>query len=1124
MPRRSVNVGAALGVVAVLVLAALVGGASGSATPYRGNGHPEPVATALAASRPSSAGSATGILDAGPARAERILSEIRHSGGSTAIRPPDLSVAPPRQGQEVEPTYSQAPAPMGISDLGLTNVSGVIERSVLYTTSVEGTLDFTNALSEYLDGDGPDQFGIQLNAVLDNVTIFGNASNQFWTQAFVGYTPSSGELEFGDNVWNFSNYATTFTANSLYAYGPNGVDDAPILYFESGPTFTIHYPFTLTMYENSTVLLDRPALFLNYTISNATMTTSGSFDYLVFNATAGTPTSPYPAGEFQISGEQLDPVGLPNDLELDVVGTSSGDTTSFYEMDATISIATWNSTVGAYEPVPSAFDAGSETGETSDGVAVSFGGAAGVATLSLGPSFLHGLWGWSADSGSRTVVQTLNPAATLILVNPGTALNASASQWVPSSPTGVTTFTVPNGGDYWIEYFLADHTPGGFLLATAANSTTPRMFAGAVNMALGIYAPIIVFGNGELASVSTGGTGTEARPYTLFDNQVGSIDPEFAAVNVWAFPVFPGILLIGTTDYVSITPPSLAIDYPSWVLPELDFFGLPSTNHLQIQLWNASNVRIVGGTISGWLPSSAAAFPEGSVLMWNSSDDLVDGVTFLDQGDAVTLYGGTGNTIWGNYFFPAAVGATVPADVLNYGANTTGVNESEDGDLIYNNYFDVPVPAITPTVDPLSCQFVCTPVVYTDAWNVSFEPASAVETVLGEALTGSILGTWYQGGNYWSNYGNQSNPYGVLPYNDSGAIFAGGDYVPLTLYTLYTATFAESGLPRGATWGVTVEVTQATNASSLNVSVPNGTYAYLVESPSGYYASGGEFAIDGANITVNLTFVPTVDLTFHEDGLPSSATWSAAVNGSALGDITENESAAAGSSIVFAVPTGAYQYVVTSPGFLATPPAGDIPVGTVPAWVNVTFAPPSGTLSGRIAPAGASLYIDQVLTSVAPGGTFSLSLPAGLHAVEVTAPGYATYFNNVTVTASETTTLSVALVSLSAPATSGAAGISDIGWALIGFLALLAVLFLAMTLIFAGRRRSPPEGITPYAAPAAGSAGPASTASGEPGAPAPEPPSAPPPPPPPPQEPAPTPPEAPIETPPASPPDESPAA
>ncbi len=87
--------------------------------------------------------------------------------------------------------------------------------------------------------------------------------------------------------------------------------------------------------------------------------------------------------------------------------------------------------------------------------------------------------------------------------------------------------------------------------------------------------------------------------------------------------------------------------------------------------------------------------------------------------------------------------------------------------------------------------------------------------------------------------------------------------------TLYSVTFTETGLPQNLTWGVAlgnpgvgVEVALS-NASSLQFSLPNGTYAFHVGSlgnftPGGYTAtpSTGNVTVNGSAVTVSVTFAP----------------------------------------------------------------------------------------------------------------------------------------------------------------------------------------------------------------------------------------------------------------------------
>jgi len=938
-----------LAAAALVVLLLLSSGAVLSVPPARAvsvaSAPPSVTSSSPAQSPASATHPAPASAPGGPLTAQTVRATLAKEGVPMRdVHLPALTREGDHRGQPVAPTYSEAPAPMGVADIGLRDVGGNLVGYVLNTASAEGSITLTNAQSVYVDGDGPDMYGIQLNSVLTNVTLFGNSTYQFWTQDFVSYTSSSGELSFGDNIWNFSDLAGLISPNVFYAHGPNGSLYAPIFYYSGGPTFTIHYPFTVTFYLNSTILSDRPAVYFNYTLSNYTMTTSGSFDYVIFNSTAGAPTGPAPRAMFQINGEQYDPTGLINDIELSVLGNDNGDTTTFYQISATATIAYWNATTRSYWPVPSAVNAGADTGESSDGVASYYTGTSAVAQLSLGPSFLTGLWNSTTAPGIRTMVLTLHPAAALILVNPGGSRDASTAQWVPSSSTGTTTFYFANTGSWFFDCLLSEYNPTSFVPPNNPNGTSVGSCnLGPKNPALGIYTPMIAWGDAELATFAASGAGTALNPYVLYDNEVGPLDPEFTQWNFFMFPVFPGLLLIQTTAYLDVTPPPFTVSYPAWMDPELLSFGLPATNHLQSEFWNVSHVAVLNSPgISGWLSASLLSFyPLGDVIFWNSSGNLIAGNTFYDQGSGLALYGGSSNTVWGNTFVEAGTAASNPSSVLGNPSNQTGIWESESNDLLYNNYFSVPVPAYTPPFDPLSCQISCVSASYLDTWNVSYEAATVNQTILGVLLTGSIIGTTYQGGSYWSNYGTPGNSYGVLPYTDSGLISPGGDYVPLVPFSLYNVTFVETGLPSGTAWGVsTPGAIENTTGSTIALEDPNGTYAYSTYPPSSGFTTttpNGSFTVDGADILVNLTFEALVVAAFQESGLAVGHSWSVTLNGTGTGGAAVVQSTSS-SNLSFSEVAGSYTFLAASAGYLATPGTGTIVLGASGLVTEIAFA------------------------------------------------------------------------------------------------------------------------------------------------------------------------------------------
>jgi hypothetical protein len=165
---------------------------------------------------------------------------------------------------------------------------------------------------------------------------------------------------------------------------------------------------------------------------------------------------------------------------------------------------------------------------------------------------------------------------------------------------------------------------------------------------------------------------------------------------------------------------------------------------------------------------------------------------------------------------------------------------------------------------------------------------------------------------------------------------------------------------------------------------------------------------------------------------------------------------------VFDVPTGNFSWNVSAPGYTATPGGGN---GSSPNATNVSvvFAPIAGALTVTINVLTAELWVNGTYEA-SPGGSFTAPELAGVYAIVVLAPGYVTYYNNVTVTPGNTTLLNVNLTAVPTAAATGPLGISTLGWILIAALAALLALALVAALYFRRRRPPPPAPVAPYAA------------------------------------------------------------
>lgn len=340
------------------------------------------------------------------------------------------------------------------------------------------------------------------------------------------------------------------------------------------------------------------------------------------------------------------------------------------------------------------------------------------------------------------------------------------------------------------------------------------------------------------------------------------------------------------------------------------------------------------------------------------------------------------------------------------------------------------------------------------------------------------------GGNYWWDYGSPGNPFAKLPYDASYVSSDGvigiavtGDYYPLVPFSLYTVTFTQTGLPSGVEWGVGVPGTGGSTVWNYSTSnpitqaLPNGTYPWSAVSSDPSYAASNpspEVTINGAAVSVSVTFTQVYRLTFSESGLPAGTAWQASVTQ----DGVVNGTSSTTSSIVIVGFSGAYSYNVSASGYVATPASGS-GILSANTTVPVAFALPDGTLAGTVSVTTATLTVDGSAVTLSGGGTFSLLEAPGVHAIVASASGYYTYYNNVSVASNTATIVTIAMTAVpSSGRTSGLGGISTTGWLLIAVLGALAVIFLITTFVFAGRGRRPPQ-MTAYSpSPPSGAVGP----------------------------------------------------
>ncbi|MFZ3356895.1 MAG: hypothetical protein WA549_09135 [Thermoplasmata archaeon] len=264
--------------------------------------------------------------------------------------------------------------------------------------------------------------------------------------------------------------------------------------------------------------------------------------------------------------------------------------------------------------------------------------------------------------------------------------------------------------------------------------------------------------------------------------------------------------------------------------------------------------------------------------------------------------------------------------------------------------------------------------------------------------------------------------------------------------SLYLVTFDEAGLANGTLWGVTA-LGNATNSSTSKIVIrsPPGNFSFSVKIPVGYLGpTRGVFEVTDKNTTVSLTYDPLIHLTFEEVGLIPGWNWSVTLNGSGT-DFSAETRTSVDATIVFQEIPDVYNFTTVASTFTALPSVGDATVGNLPSTVTITYVPFPGLLHLSVSPTAAQVWIDGFVVSF-ENGHYSANMTPGLYSVEALAAGFAPYFNNVSLTRGNETTLTISLESLGGRVGSGfGTFISPLALAVfVGLLILVGLLLIGV--------------------------------------------------------------------------------
>jgi len=348
-------------------------------------------------------------------------------------------------------------------------------------------------------------------------------------------------------------------------------------------------------------------------------------------------------------------------------------------------------------------------------------------------------------------------------------------------------------------------------------------------------------------------------------------------------------------------------------------------------------VNFLNGYVAS--PASGTRVISGSNVSVAIAFSAVYSVTFTTRGLprgaewSVTLNGSTQSGFGTNLSFEETNGS------YPFSVNATGYTATPSSGTAIVSGATVLVPiafAIAPGYYSVSFREHGLPANGT-SWEVVLAPRSSNGSSVFEDTNNSTVSFSEPNGTYQFAVYIVGNGFAPSPANGTVAVAGTNVTQAIAFLPTFSVTFAESGLPAGWLWSVTLNgSTLYSSSTSLSLREPNGTYAFTAAA-SGYVAapSAGNLTVAGGPVNRSITFTRSFQqysVTFTETGLPEGTAWNVTLNGTTLGSNT--------SSISFNETNGSYSFSVGAvAGFAASPESGRVLVSGGAVSLAVEFRP-----------------------------------------------------------------------------------------------------------------------------------------------------------------------------------------
>ncbi|MGA9044574.1 MAG: thermopsin family protease [Thermoplasmata archaeon] len=639
-------------------------------------------------------------LEAGGARASTIaMVQGIAAGVQSGAIPADAAILPnlnfllgktAAPSLPVAPTYPQAPAPMGIADIGLGTTPYEYNTSAIEGTTTLASLNATagslyeNTGQYYWSGNpaseagNPYDWGIQLNTVVQNITVPGSTafplgSGVFWTQNVPDFTGNS--VQFIDNVWNFSSSDADMTPGTIYS--ASGVLVPYYYYYDIGPSFPVVYPVVLHLYNNASIIDGRSAVSFGYRLVDGNgKVYTGVYDTVIFNSPNNEPLlNP----QFQVNGFNYNPFELLFDAEMVFSGPGDGSNAVITAASAQMTLQYLPTGSTAWTSVPAAYDYGGNTGETATGVAAYWSGT--TAYFNQGPSLLYGLWGTNTatvgvPSGSIQFTGTLSPIYAFAFIGENISGLPADQMWAPSNALGiVSTYlppSIPGSASYTVAAYAAEYAN-----YTGANFTTGQTsYAITMTSSHGsLYAPLYMNGEAQATALAKAIDGSATVPYT-FKNLVVDVGQPFNLLNDLAFPLFNLFYATGVTSPLAVDNVVQGPNFDGYTL--YNWYGtdynLPHAGQEFVD-YDGVNDTFTDLQLPGFF-TNAEVVTGGAVSLWNTTNVVANDITSTNDSFGIWASAATNTKVMNSNATDGAAAFSVIASTGAVGWNDSSYDDA----------------------------------------------------------------------------------------------------------------------------------------------------------------------------------------------------------------------------------------------------------------------------------------------------------------------------------------------------------------------------------------------------------------------------------------------------------------